>query len=104
MMRWSRPGLLPGYGMDYFLVRRSPSVYPRPCLADAGALRTAQRKCWRQTEVDVTAEAAPGLAADFATLPSWTLDERQLGDIELLLTGAFAPLTGFLGTADVASV
>jgi len=52
----------------------------------------------------VTAEAAAGLAADFATLPSWTLDERQLGDTELLLTGAFAPLTGFLGTADVASV
>jgi sulfate adenylyltransferase len=57
-----------------------------------------------QTEVDVTAEAAAGLAADFATLPSWTLDERQLGDTELLLSGAFAPLTGFLGTADVASV
>jgi sulfate adenylyltransferase len=52
----------------------------------------------------VTAEAAAGLAADFANLPSWTLDERQLGDTELLLTGAFAPLTGFLGTADMASV
>ncbi len=52
----------------------------------------------------MTAEAAAGLAADFATLPSWTLDERQLGDTELLLSGAFAPLTGFLGTADVASV
>jgi sulfate adenylyltransferase len=52
----------------------------------------------------VTAEAAAGLAADFATLPSWTLDERQLGDTELLLNGAFAPLTGFIGTADVASV
>jgi sulfate adenylyltransferase len=52
----------------------------------------------------VTAEAAAGLAADFANLPSWTLDERQLGDTELLLTGAFAPLAGFLGTADVASV
>jgi sulfate adenylyltransferase len=52
----------------------------------------------------VTAEAAAGLAADFANLPFWTLSERQLGDTELLLTGAFAPLTGFLGTADVASV
>src|SRR6516165_4756132 len=90
--------------MDFILVRRSPSVYPRACLADAGALTTTQRKCWRQTEVDVTAEAAAGLAADFANLPSWTLDERQLGDTELLLTGAFAPLAGFLGTADVASV
>lgn len=52
----------------------------------------------------MTAEAATGLAADLADLPSWTLDESQLGDTELLLTGAFAPLTGFLGTADVASV
>ena len=52
----------------------------------------------------MTAEAAAGLAADFANLPTWTLDERQLGDTELLLLGAFAPLTGFLGDADVASV
>src|SRR5262249_42230453 len=59
---------------------------------------------WRQTEVDVTAEAATGLAAEFANLPSWTLGENQLGDTELLLLGVFAPLTGFLGTADVASV
>src|SRR5215468_288493 len=96
MMRWLRHGLLPGPAVTV----RVPSALPR----DAGALTTAQRKCWRQTEVDVTAEAAAGLAADFATLPSWALDERQLGDTELLLTGAFAPLTGFLGTADVASV
>jgi sulfate adenylyltransferase len=33
-----------------------------------------------------------------------TLDEVQLGDLELLLTGAFAPLTGFMSGADVASV
>jgi sulfate adenylyltransferase len=52
----------------------------------------------------VTAEAAAGLAADFANLPSWTLDEYQIGDLELLLQGVFAPLTGFLGAADVASV
>jgi len=52
----------------------------------------------------VTAEAAAGLAADFANLPSWTLSERELGDTELLLTGVFAPLTGFLDAADVASV
>jgi sulfate adenylyltransferase len=52
----------------------------------------------------VTVEVAAGLAADFATLPSWTLSEGQLGDLELLLTGAFTPLTGFMGTADVTSV
>jgi sulfate adenylyltransferase len=33
-----------------------------------------------------------------------TLNERQLGDLELLLSGAFAPLTGFMGTADVTAV
>jgi sulfate adenylyltransferase len=54
--------------------------------------------------VDVTAEAAAGPTLDITGLPSWTLDEGQLGDLELLLTGAFAPLTGFLGAADVARV
>src|SRR5579863_3358228 len=59
---------------------------------------------WPQTEVDVTAEAAAGPALDITGLPSWTLDEGQLGDLELMLTGAFAPLTGFLSAADVAWV
>jgi sulfate adenylyltransferase len=56
------------------------------------------------TEVDVTAEAVAGLAADFASLPSWTLDEGQLGDTELLLCGAFAPLADFMSARDAASV
>jgi sulfate adenylyltransferase len=54
--------------------------------------------------VDVTTEAASGLAADFTSLPTWTLDESQLADLEMLLSGAFAPLTGFMTAADVASV
>jgi sulfate adenylyltransferase len=54
--------------------------------------------------VDVTAEAAAGPALDITGLPSWTLDESQLGDLELLLIGAFAPLTGFLNAADVTCV
>ena len=57
-----------------------------------------------QTEVDVTADAAAGPAVDITGLPSWTLNEGQLGDLELLLMGAFTPLTGFLGPADVAQV
>ncbi len=35
---------------------------------------------------------------------SWDLTRRQLCDIELLLNGAFSPLTGFLGRADYDSV
>ncbi len=52
----------------------------------------------------MAAEAATGLAAGLASLPSWTLDEGQLADLELLLSGAFAPLTGFMTAAEVASV
>ncbi len=37
-------------------------------------------------------------------LRSWGLTDRQLCDIELLMNGAFAPLTGFLGKADYNSV
>jgi sulfate adenylyltransferase len=35
---------------------------------------------------------------------SLTLDARQLGDLELILSGAFAPLRGFMTSADVSSV
>ncbi|RBQ18704.1 adenylyl-sulfate kinase [Spongiactinospora rosea] len=34
----------------------------------------------------------------------WTPDARELADLELLLSGAFHPLTGFLGDADAHSV
>ena len=37
-------------------------------------------------------------------VPSWTLSERQNCDIELLINGAFSPLTGFMGRADYESV
>ena len=52
----------------------------------------------------MTAEAQAGPSPDTAGLPMLTLNERQLGDLELLLSGAFAPLTGFMGTADVTAV
>ena len=52
----------------------------------------------------MAAEALTWLTADLASLPSWTLDEGQLADLEMLLSGAFAPLTGFMTAADVASV
>ncbi len=37
-------------------------------------------------------------------LLSWDLNQRQIWDLELLLNGAFAPLTGFLGEKDFRSV
>ena len=52
----------------------------------------------------MTAGAHADTASDTAGWPSLTLDERQLGDLELLLSGAFTPLTGFMSAADVAAV
>ncbi|HEV2240352.1 MAG TPA: adenylyl-sulfate kinase [Streptosporangiaceae bacterium] len=52
----------------------------------------------------MTAEARTELPADATGAPSLTLDDAQLGDLELLLSGAFAPLAGFMGAADVAAV
>lgn len=52
----------------------------------------------------MTAQAQAEPVADHASLPSLTLDARQLGDLELILSGAFAPLRGFMTHADVASV
>ena len=36
--------------------------------------------------------------------PSWDLTERQLCDLEMLMSGAFSPLEGFLARADYESV
>jgi sulfate adenylyltransferase len=52
----------------------------------------------------VTAEAQTDVPADFIEIPSLTLNQAQLGDLELLLSGAFAPLAGFMCAADVTAV
>ncbi|HEX4064126.1 MAG TPA: adenylyl-sulfate kinase [Streptosporangiaceae bacterium] len=52
----------------------------------------------------MTAGAPADARSDMASLPSWTPDERSLGDLELLLSGALAPLTGFMGLADIAAL
>jgi sulfate adenylyltransferase len=44
------------------------------------------------------------LPADLAAWPAWTPPEAQLGELELLLSGAYAPLTGYLTAADAAAV
>jgi sulfate adenylyltransferase len=58
----------------------------------------------------VTAGAQAGNPVDAkqaepeAPVPALALDGRQLGDLELILSGAFAPLTGFMTQAEIASV
>jgi sulfate adenylyltransferase len=49
------------------------------------------------------AEAA-GPVVDLTTLPVLALSETQLADLELLLSGALDPLSGFMTTADVIGV
>ncbi len=49
----------------------------------------------------MTAEQLP---AELASWPAYTPNETQLGELELLTSGAFAPLTGYLTTADLAAV
>ncbi len=48
-----------------------------------------------------SAEASKHESSDF---PSITLSQRQLCDLELLINGAFSPLTGFMGKKDYKSV
>jgi sulfate adenylyltransferase len=48
----------------------------------------------------VTAE----LPAELAAWPAWAPDEEQLGELELITSGVFAPLTGYLTAADLAAV
>ena len=49
-------------------------------------------------------EAQSALPAELAGWPACTLGEAQLGDLELLTSGAFAPLRGFMDAAEVAAV
>jgi sulfate adenylyltransferase len=49
----------------------------------------------------VTGEQLPAELADW---PAWTPGEAQLGELELITSGAFAPLRGYLAAADLASV
>ena len=47
---------------------------------------------------------ADRLPAELANWPAWTPDEAQLGELELLTSGAFGPLTRYLTTADLSAV
>ncbi|MDH3285900.1 MAG: bifunctional sulfate adenylyltransferase/adenylylsulfate kinase [Acidobacteriota bacterium] len=52
----------------------------------------------------VGAERAEELKKEAVSLASWDLNERQIWDIELLLSGAFTPLAGYHSRADHESV
>lgn len=58
----------------------------------------------KPTSLLTTGERAAELRELARTALSFDLSPRQLCDLELLLNGAFAPLTGFLGRADTARV
>jgi sulfate adenylyltransferase len=52
----------------------------------------------------VPAERAAELKAQSKDWPSWDLTARQLCDLELLMSGGFSPLRGFLNRADYEGV
>ena len=52
----------------------------------------------------VTPERREELRAASREIPSWDLTPRQLCDLEILMTGGFSPLTGFMNQKDAESV
>ena len=57
-----------------------------------------------KSDLLVPASEQPSLKKEAFAYPSWTLTERQICDLELLLNGGFSPLKGFLNKADYDSV
>lgn len=56
------------------------------------------------TRLMVGEEQAGEISRTGLHCPSWTLNDRQVCDLELILNGGFSPLTGFLTRSDYASV
>ena len=55
-------------------------------------------------ELFVSADSAAKLKREAADLPSWDLTARQVCDLDMLMSGGFNPLKGFLGQRDYDSV
>ena len=55
-------------------------------------------------ELYVSPDAATALLAEAASLPAWTLDARQAGELALLMNGGFAPLRGYMTEAEYRAV
>ena len=52
----------------------------------------------------VTDERINELKQDFVHLQSWTLSDRQICDLEMIMNGGFSPLIGFLDQEDYDAV
>ncbi len=57
-----------------------------------------------KSEAKLSAEAMAGLPSELADWPAWTPGEAQLAELELLTSGIYEPLAGFMDTADLAAV
>jgi sulfate adenylyltransferase len=55
-------------------------------------------------QLQVPADVAAELKAHSKEWPSWDLTARQLCDLELLMSGGFSPLRGFMNRADYEGV
>ncbi len=56
------------------------------------------------THLMVSEDRAEALKKETIKYQSWTLNDRQICDLELLLNGGFSPLTGFINKSDYDSV
>src|SRR5271166_2836404 len=90
-------------GGSVSLVTRCQRTCVRRVLACAE--RRAGIPCQKlRSEVLLTAQTSSTLPAELPDWPVCTLVETQLGDLELLTSGVFAPLRGFMDAAEVAAV
>jgi sulfate adenylyltransferase len=79
--------------------RGAPGV---PCQESHSEAQLTAQSCSPASPSSGAAQSA--LPAELSGWPSCTLSEAQLGDLELLTSGAFAPLRGYLDASEVAAV